>query len=178
MLGNPHPDYIYGININLSYKGFDFGMNIMGQGGNQIVKAYREESRFYFNYTTEILDRWTGPGTSNTIPRVTLGNEPNRNYRHFSDLIVYDADFLRIRNISLGYDFMHLFKNAPLEQFRLYVAATNLLTITKYNGLDPEVGYGSYYDSNGNLQDAYASGIDLGFYPSARTYLVGVNVTF
>lgn len=178
MLGNPHPDFIYGFNLNLNYKGFDFGLNIMGQGGHQIVKAYRAEERHFFNYTTEALERWTGPGTSDRIPRATLSNEPNQNYRRFSDLYVYDADFMKIRNISLGYDFMRLFKNSPLEQFRLYVAATNLLTITRYNGFDPEVGYGSYYGSDGKLKDAYASGIDIGFYPSARTYLVGLNVTF
>jgi TonB-linked SusC/RagA family outer membrane protein len=178
MLGNPHPDYIFGININLSYKGLDFGINIMGQGGHQIVKAYRAEERFYPNHTTDILDRWTEPGSSNTIPRVTLGTESNQNWRRFGDLNVHDADFLRIKNISLGYDFMKLFKNAPLQQFRIYVAATNLVTFTKYNGLDPEVGAGAYYDSNGLLKDAYASGVDIGFYPSARTYLVGLNVTF
>jgi hypothetical protein len=73
---------------------------------------------------------------------------------------------------------MKLFKNAPLQQCRLYVAANNLWTLTKYDGLDPEVGYGSFYDEDGKLQDAYASGIDIGFYPSPRTYLIGLNVTF
>jgi TonB-linked SusC/RagA family outer membrane protein len=178
MLGNPHPDYIYGININLAYKGLDFAINIMGQGGNQIVQAYRAEERFYGNYTAEILNRWTEPGSSNKIPRITRGNEGNRNWRAFSDLYVHDADFLRIKNISLGYDFMKLFPNAPLEQIRIYVAATNLVTFTKYNGLDPEVGAGLSYDENGVLRDAYASGVDIGFYPSARTYIVGLNVTF
>ncbi|MBN2524612.1 MAG: TonB-dependent receptor [Bacteroidales bacterium] len=178
MLGDPNPNYIYGLNINLSYKGFDFGMYIMGQGGNEIVQCYRIEERFFPNYKTTILDRWTGPGTSDRIPRVTRGTEANWNWRKFSDLYIYDADFLRIKSISIGYDFMKLFKNAPLQQCRLYVAANNLWTLTKYDGLDPEVGYGSFYDEDGKLQDAYASGIDIGFYPSPRTYLIGLNVTF
>lgn len=170
MLGDPYPDYIYGLNINLYFKGLDFAINIMGQAGHQIVKAYRAEERFFFNYTTDILNRWTEEGSSDRIPRMTLSNEANQNWRRFSDLYVYDADFLRIRNISLGYDVMKLFKNAPLEQFRVYVAATNLLTITKYDGFDPEVGY--------SHEDDIVPGIDIGFYPSARTYLVGLNVTF
>ncbi len=188
MLGNPHPDFIYGFSLNANFKGFDFSMNIQGVAGNQIVQTYRDESRTYYNYTAEILDRWhwvdanddgkvdAGEGTSDRIPRI--GSDRNRNWRNFSDLFVKDAGFLKIKSINLGYDFKTLFKGLPLQQLRIYLAATNLLTITKYDGLDPEVGYGSYYDSSGRLVDAYASGIDLGFYPAARTYLIGANVKF
>ena len=119
-----------------------------------------------------------GEGTSDKIPRVTAGADRNQNWRNFSDLYVKNAGFLKIKSINLGYDFKSLFKNMPVQQFRIYFAATNLLTITPYNGLDPEVGYGSYYDSSGRLTDAYASGVDLGFYPAARTYLIGANVKF
>jgi len=180
MVGDPNPDFIYGLNLNVSYKGIDFGVNLQGQAGNQIVKAYRSISRYYNNYTTDVLDRWTGPGTSNTMPRVTLGDEANLNWRRFSDLYVQDAGYLKVKTINLGYDLKSsLLKNIDdIGQLRIYVSATNLFTFTKYDGLDPEVGYGSYYDSQGKLQDAYASGIDLGFYPTARTYMVGVNVKF
>ncbi|UCH13516.1 MAG: TonB-dependent receptor, partial [Bacteroidales bacterium] len=190
MIGNPNPDFIFGFNVALSWRGFDFSMNLQGQAGHQIVRAYRMEERFYGNYMTDILDRWQwideneneivdeGEGTSTTMPRVTLGSESNRNWRRFGDLSVHDADFLRVKSINIGYDFKTLLKNAPFQQFRIYISATNLLTITKYDGLDPEVGYGSYEDSEGILHDAYASGIDIGFHPVARTYLIGVNVTF
>jgi TonB-dependent starch-binding outer membrane protein SusC len=178
MLGDPNPDYIYGFTVSLAYRGFDFAMNIAGQAGNQIVRCYRDETRAYNSYTTEVLDRWTGPGTSNRTPRVTGGTDMNNNWRDFSDLYVEDAGYLKIKSINLGYDFKSLFKTLPVEQLRIYFSATNLWTLTKYKGLDPEVGYGSYYDGAGKLRDQYASGIDLGFYPSARTYLFGINVTF
>jgi TonB-linked SusC/RagA family outer membrane protein len=177
-IGDPHPKYIYGLTFNAAYKGIDFSFNLAGQAGNQIVKCYRAEERTFFNYTSDIMDRWTGPGTSNKIPRVTGGLDKNNNWRAFSDLYVENAGFLKVKSITLGYDFKKLWKTMPLEQFRLYFSATNLLTFTKYTGLDPEVGYGSYYDSNGLLQDAYASGVDLGFYPTAKTYLIGLNVQF
>ncbi|MBN2274021.1 MAG: TonB-dependent receptor [Bacteroidales bacterium] len=190
MLGDPNPDFIYGFTIDATYKGFDFSMNIQGVAGNQIVQAYRAEERTYFNYTAEALDRWqwvdanengvvdAGEGTSDVMPRITLGSDRNRNWKAFSDLFVKDAGYLKIKSINLGYDFKTLFKGLPLQQLRIYVAATNLLTITKYDGLDPEVGYGSYYDGSGRLTDAYASGVDIGFYPAARTYLIGANVKF
>lgn len=191
MLGDPNPDYIYGFRINMAWKGFDLSMNVQGQGGNQIVQAYRGQERFYNNYTTAILDRWqwtdrnnnglidAGEGSGNRMPRVTLNDEPNQNWRKFTDLYVHDADFLKIKSLNIGYNFKtSLFKSTPIKQFRVYAAASNLLTITKYNGMDPEIGYGSYYDSEGKLRDAYASGIDIGFYPTARTYLLGVNLKF
>ncbi len=180
MIGDPNPHYIYGFSLNAAYKGFDFDVNIQGAGGNQIVQCYREQERAYNNYTTEVLGRWTGPQTSNRLPRVTLGDEDNHNWRNFSDLYIHDADYIRVKSISLGYDFkMSLLKNTPIQQFRLYVSAINLLTITKYNGLDPEVGNGSNtYDSAGNLLDVYASGIDIGNYPAARTFMIGLNVKF
>jgi TonB-linked SusC/RagA family outer membrane protein len=190
MLGDPNPDFIYGFSMNAMIRGFDFSMNLQGQAGNQVVMCYRAEERFYNNYTTAVLDRWQwndansdgivqeGEGTSKTEPRVTNGNESNRNWRRFSDLYVKDAGFLKIKSVNLGYDFKTVWKKSPLQQLRLYFSVTNLYTFTPYKGLDPEVGYGSYYDASGMLTDAYASGIDIGFYPSARTYLVGLNVKF
>jgi TonB-dependent starch-binding outer membrane protein SusC len=179
ILGDPNPNFIFGFRVNAEYKGVDFSMNIQGQTGNQIVQSYRNLERFYNNYTTDILNRWTGEGTSTTQPRVTQNTESNTNWRYFSSLYVKDGDYVKIKSINLGYDLKKsLLKNTPIQKFRIYVSATNLLTLTKYNGMDPEVGYGSSYDSSGKLVDAYASGIDVGFYPSARTYLFGVNVTF
>jgi TonB-dependent starch-binding outer membrane protein SusC len=178
MIGDPNPDVLYGFNFSASYHGIDFSLNIAGQAGNQVVQCYRAEERSYMNYTDLYLDRWTGPGTSDKIPRITGGYDRNNNWRDFSDLYIYDAGFMKIKNISLGYDLKSVLKEMPFEQFRVYLAATNLLTITKYTGMDPEVGYGSYYNAQGLLTDAYATGVDVGFYPAARTYLVGLNVKF
>ncbi|MCR5394843.1 MAG: SusC/RagA family TonB-linked outer membrane protein, partial [Bacteroidales bacterium] len=119
------------------------------------------------NYTSEILQRWTGEGTSNKIPRVTTTNV---NWQ-FSDLYVHDADYLRISTITLGYDLSNLWGKKYCPQCRIYIQGQNLLTFTKYNGMDPEVGtYGS--------SDSWASGIDVGYYPRPRTLLVGCNVKF
>jgi len=86
---------------------------------------------------------------------------------------------VKIKSLNIGYDLKKsLLKKTDIKQFRIYVSATNLLTLTNYNGWDPEIGYGSSTNSSGKVVDAYASGIDVGFYPSSRTYLFGVNVTF
>jgi TonB-dependent starch-binding outer membrane protein SusC len=190
MIGNPNPKFIYGFRINLNYKGFDFAMNLSGQGGNQIVQSYRPMERDFYNYSKTITDeRWQWNDLNNNgvvdegegsgrLPRVTLSDEANQNWRRFSDLYIRDADFLRIKSVNIGYDLAtSVLKKSGIEKFRIYVSATNLLTFTNYDGLDPEVGYGSSWDS-GRLVDGYASGIDIGFYPSPRTYLIGINVTF
>ena len=120
----------------------------------------------YANYTTAILDRWHGEGTSNRIPRVT---NSNINYAEFSDLFLHDGSFLRISNITLGYDFARLARAEWLSQARLYVSVQNAFTFTKYEGMDPEIGYGT---------SGWCSGIDLGFYPHPRIFLVGINLQF
>ena len=181
MLGKPDPDYIYGFNLSASYKGFDISFYFQGQTGNQVVENLRDPARYYNTYSTDVLSRWTGPGTSNSQPRVTRGDEANQNWSRFSDLYVHNAGFLRLKTINIGYDFKRTFlreKMPGIKQLRIYVAATNLFTITPYKGMDPEVGYGQYTDSNGIVQDNYAAGIDLGTYPSPRTYFVGLDVKF
>jgi TonB-linked SusC/RagA family outer membrane protein len=165
MVGDPNPDYTFGFSLGFDYKNFDFSMSANGVAGNQIVQTYRNHSSAFANYTTEFLGRWHGEGTSNTIPRVT---ETNINYL-FSDLFVKDGDFLRISNITLGYDFAKLINNKYLSQVRLFTSAQNAFTFTEYNGMDPEVGYGV---ENGS------SGVDVGYYPRPRTFLVGLNVKF
>jgi TonB-dependent starch-binding outer membrane protein SusC len=169
MIGNPHPDMRIGFGLNLGYKGFDFSVSGKGAFGHQIAKSYRSfaDNEFH-NYTTEILDRWTGEGTSNRLPRMTTGSHVNR--KEISDLYIEDADFVKIQNLTIGYDFKKLVPNMLFGQARIYLSVQNLATFTKYSGMDPEVGYG---DGNG-----WASGIDLGFYPSPRTVIMGVNLRF
>ncbi|MBW8687567.1 SusC/RagA family TonB-linked outer membrane protein [Chitinophaga rhizophila] len=168
-IGNPFPKFTYGFNINLGYKGFDFSAALYGTHGNQIWDGTHDYSRPLSNYTTEILGRWTGEGSSNRLPRVTDGSELNQNWIRSSDLYIHNASFLRVKSLNLGYDFKQVLKNIPLGQLRLYVAATNLFTFTSYRGVDPEVGYGP---------TGWASGIDLGTYPQPKTVLVGLNVKF
>ena len=164
-LGNGMPDFSFGFNIGFEYKGFDFNLNANGVMGNKIVQSYRNHTNKQANYTTAILNRWTGEGTSNKIPRVT---ETNINWQ-FSDLYLQDGDFLRISNISIGYDFAKLINLKCISQCRLYASVQNAFTFTKYDGMDPEIGYGT---------SDWVSGIDLGYYPRPRTYLFGVNLKF
>jgi len=173
-IGNPHPKYTLGFSMNFDYKGFDLSFTTYGAFGQQIAKSYRKfgDGR-HENYTTEVYERWHGEGTSNKWPRLTAGS--NANYMNISDLYIENGDYLRMQNITIGYDFKRLFKTLPFSQARVYFTAQNLFTITGYSGMDPEVGY-SADDNDGT--DNWASGIDLGFYPSPRTYLFGVNLKF
>ncbi len=168
-IGNPHPDIRLSFSFNLGYKGFDCSVTTNGAFGHQIAKSYRSFADTYEqNYTTDVFGRWHGEGTSNKLPRLTSGS--NLNWQEISDIYIEDADYLKIQYVSIGYDFKRLLPTMPLAKARLYVAAQNLYTFTNYSGMDPEVGYG--------VEDDWASGIDLGFYPSARTYMVGVNLNF
>jgi hypothetical protein len=163
-LGNGMPTVTYGFTLGFQYKNFDFSINGAGALGNKIVQSYGQTGG-QSNYTTEILNRWTGDGTSNRIPRVTVNNI---NWQ-FSDLYVHAGDYLRISNISLGYDFAKLIHLKAISQCRVYGSVQNAFTFTKYNGMDPEIGYGV---------ENWVSGVDLGYYPRPRTVLVGVNLKF
>lgn len=164
-LGCGLPDFTFGFNIALDYKGFDFGLTANGASGNKIVQSYGCYNTKQANYTSAILSRWTGEGTSNYIPRVT---DSNINWK-FSDLYIQDGDYLRISNITLGYDFAKLINCKAISQCRLYGSVQNAFTFTKYDGMDPEIGYGT---------DGWVSGVDLGYYPRPRTFLLGLNVKF
>jgi hypothetical protein len=165
IIGDPTPDFTYGITFNAAYKGFD--MVVLGQGvaGNQIFNATRRFDLPTSNYQTSILNRWTGEGTSNTIPRLTL-EDTNENYSRSSSLFLEDGAYFRIKTLQVGYTIPNkLTQKAGLNKVRFYVMANNLVTLTKYTGFDPEIGGGSY-------------GVDRGFYPQARTYFAGINIGF
>ena len=164
-LGNGMPDFTYGFSLGFDWKGFDFSLQANGQAGNKIVQSLRNHASVKANYTTAILGRWTGEGTSNTLPRVT---NTNVNWQ-FSDLFIQDGDFLRISNITLGYDFSKLLHCKYISQCRLYAQVQNAFTFTKYDGMDPEIGYGN---------SGWVAGIDYGYYPRPRTFLFGVNLKF
>ncbi|MDR0961317.1 MAG: TonB-dependent receptor [Mediterranea sp.] len=168
MMGNPNPSWMGGINLNFQYKGFDFMLSGVGAFGFQLARSYRSYmDNTYENYTADILERWHGEGTSNKLPRMTSGNNPN--WARMSDIWLWDGDYFRIQNVTVGYDFKKLLPQLPFGKVRLYATVQNLYTFTSYPGMDPEIGYAD--------QD-WARGIDLGFYPSPRTVLVGVNLSF
>ena len=169
-IGNPNPDVMLGINLGLAWKGLDFAINGAGAFGQQIMRSYRSFSDApYQNYDTTILNRWYGEGTSNDQPRISSTGHSNTNW--VSTRYMEDADYFKIKTVTLGYDFKHLWKACPFQQLRLYVQAQNLMTFTSYTGLDPEVG-------NSAGGSGWASGVDLGLYPPSRTYLVGASIKF
>jgi len=136
----------------------------------QVMRSYRSfADRFDQNYTTDIFNRWHGEGTSDRIPRLSSSSSRNTNW--ISDIYMYDADYLRISNLTVGYNFDQLLSGFnPVKNAKVYVAFKNLYTLTAYDGMDPEVNFG--HDAS------WASGIDLGLYPQARTVMFGLSVSF
>ena len=169
MIGNPHPDFTAGLNLWMAWKGFDFNVTGYGAFGQQIARSYRSFfDRPTDSYTRDLLNCWSGEGTSNRLPLWTTCAD--RNWSNISDIYIENGDFFKVSNVTVGYDFGRLMRSNLISKARLYFSAQNLLTITKYSGMDPEIGYGFDQD--------WVSGIDLGYYPSARTFLVGVNIQF
>ncbi|MEE4178379.1 MAG: TonB-dependent receptor [Bacteroides sp.] len=167
MIGNPTPKVTLGSNANFEYRQFDLGFLIVGAFGHQIFNGMQRQDLPYTNRTTAILDRWTGEGTSNTIPRYTW-NDTNFNYR-VSDLYIEDGSYVRLKNIQLGYTFPHkILQRIKASTLRVYVSAENLVTLTRYTGADPEIGALSSFDI----------GIDRGVYPQARTFRLGTTISF
>lgn len=171
-IGDPNPHHIFGLTLACNYRKFDFSITANGVAGNKIAQAYRNTASHFGNWTTAIFQRWHGEGTSNTMPRLT---EDNINWVNFSDLYIHDGSYLRVSNITLGYDFVKNKRLKNLSQLRLYVTAQNLFTFTKYNGMDPEIGH-SESDANGVY--SFGQGVDVGSYPIARTLLAGVSIKF
>lgn len=170
MLGDPNPDFELGIQLNAEYKGFYANATLNGKFGMQVMRSYRSfADRFDQNYTSDIFNRWHGEGTSEVIPR--LSSTSHRNTNWISDIYMHDADFLRVQNLTVGYKLKDLLSNVNfLADGKLYVAFQNLYTFTKYDGMDPDVSFG--HDAS------WASGIDLGLYPQARTVMFGVSLTY
>jgi len=162
-IGNPIPDVIMGLNITLNFRRFDFVTYVYASIGNEIVRNY-ERTQPNVNRLSYTLDRWTGPGTSNTVPRLTTASTSNT---VFSDYYVEDGSYLRLQRIQLGYTFpLSSKEQTRLRNLRVYVAVNNLFTITKYMGFDPAASSGA----------PIGSGFDPGFYPAARVYWFGISL--
>ena len=163
MIGKPNPDWIVGLTVAADWNGFDLSAFFQGSFGADVFDALRRYELAAVNYTSDALERWTGPGTSNSMPRIVLGDTP-KNFRP-STLLVHDASFLRLRNLQVGYTLpAQLTRKAYIQRLRFYASFDNLLTITGYKGMDPEIGS--------------TMGIDKGVYPQARVYTFGLNLTF
>lgn len=164
-IGDPIPDYVMGLNISLQYKGFDFVTYFYATLGNEIVRNY-ERTQPNVNKLDMNLDRWTGEGTGNTVPRVTTAATANH---VFSDYYVEDGSYLRIQNIQLGYTIPeNLTQKVKIQKARIFASVNNLYTLTNYTGYDPAASTG----------EPIGSGIDYGFYPAAKVYTFGLNLTF
>lgn len=164
-IGDPIPAATMGLNLSANYKGFDFLSYAFASIGNDMVRNY-ERNQPNVNRSVYFLDRWTGPGTSNTVPRVTTGATTNM---VFSDYYVEDASYLRIQTVQLGYSLPgEVLERISLDRFRIYASVNNIYTFTDYRGFDPGATGGT----------AIGGGIDYGYYPLPRIYQVGLNLNF
>lgn len=166
-LGSPIPNLIFGFNVGFDIAGFDFSADFNGVRGNNILNAKRMFRGFGIpNFEADFLDRWTGPGTNDRRPRTTNGGYPNYSV---SDFFLEDGSFMRLRSFQVGYSFpKSLLAKAKLSNLRLYLSGNNVLLWTKYSGYSPEIG----------SENVLQVGIDGGIYPTARTFLVGLNAGF
>lgn len=165
LIGDPTPDVTYGISLGVSYKGWELGIDMMGQGGNQIYRTWDNYNWAQFNYMEQRLDRWHGEGTSNTQPVLNTGHAINFEN---SEYYVEDGSFFRIRNLQLGYTFdKALISKIGLKALKAYFNIQNLKTWKHNTGYTPEFG-GS----------AIAFGVDNGSYPVPAIYTFGLNITF
>lgn len=166
-IGNPYPAFTGGINLTLEYKGIDVNMFWYTALGAQVWDATRRYDMNFTNYRGSALERWTGEGTTNTYPRLTY-SDLNGNFKTPSDFWVKNADYLRLRNLSIGYSLpVRITSWLHISKLRVYLAGENLLTLTKYDGYEPEIGGG-----------VFSYGVDHGIYPQARSIYGGINVTF
>ena len=164
-IGKGTPDWNFGLNFNADWRGIDFNMFFQGVAGADIFDATYRTDVTAGNYPTYMLNRWTGEGTSNKYPILRAGD--NTNWQ-VSDLYIVDGSYLRLKNISLGYTLPRsLTRQISIERLRFFVMAENLITWTKYWGFDPEISSGGK-----------SLGIDKGVYPQARTWTIGLNLTF
>jgi TonB-linked SusC/RagA family outer membrane protein len=161
-IGNSLPSWQYGLTFTAAYKNFDVVIFGQGQAGNKIFQGLHRLDILTANYTTAALGRWTGPGTSTVWPRLT-DNDVNNNFNYNSSLYLQSGTYFRIKTLQLGYTVApNVVKKVGLQRLRVYVTGENLITFTKYTGYDPDL----------------SGSIDQGFYPQARTFLVGLSVGF
>ena len=164
-LGSPIPNFTFGFSFNMRYKAFDISGMVYSAIGQEIIRNY-ERQQPYANQLGYMVDRWTGEGSTNVNPRVTTESTHNN---VFSSYYVEDGSFARLKNIQIGYSFPGAkLKKIKVDSFRIYVSANNLITLTRYQGFDPDLG----------SSNALSAGVDYGFYPQAKTFMGGVQLKF
>ncbi len=168
-LGSAQPDFTFGLSNTISYKGFDLSFLFQGSYGNKIFNFLEQKlelTTVTLNAAGKLVDRYSATNPNGTMPRAT-----NAPVSQVADIYIEDGSYVKLKNLTLGYSFSKgLISKAHLKQLRLYVGAQNIWTLTNYTGLDPEV---NFFDSDNTKQ-----GIDYGTYPSNKTFLVGLNITF
>lgn len=153
--------------MSFDWKGVDFSMFWYSAVGHQIYNASRRSDLIVSNFTTDVLDAYSENNKSGSIPRLTI-SDANRTWRNPSDFYVEDADYLRLKNIQIGYTLPNkIAETIKIEKLRIYVLSENLLTFTKYSGMEAEIGGGPL-----NI------GVDYGIYPQPKTFIIGLNLSF
>lgn len=168
MIGNPHPDFTFGLTLSGEYKGFDLSMFFQGSVGNDILNILKYDiysGTGWYNAPKDIFDKfWTGPGSTNENFAISANSRDNLT---MSEWYIENGSYVRLKNVTLGYTFPKQWvQKLTVQNLRLFVAAQNLFTITSYSGLDPELG---------NSNPAFM-GIDMGWYPQARSFMVGLSL--
>ncbi|WP_119845698.1 TonB-dependent receptor [Reichenbachiella sp. MSK19-1] len=172
-LGSPNPDFTYGINIDLGYKGFDLAMFFTGSQGNEIynyTRIFTDFASFYDgNRSTRVLDAFSASNPNGSVP--ALSRNVTNSETQANSYFVEDGSYFRMKNIQIGYTLPEsVVSRVAMSRARIYVQASNLFTITEYSGLDPEIGRFNNSDID--------TGIDFGSYPTSQTYLIGLSVDF
>ncbi|QQS50500.1 MAG: TonB-dependent receptor [Bacteroidota bacterium] len=164
-LGDPHPDFMFGATLSLEYKGFDLNIFLQGQTGHQVVYGWMRTDRLSSNMHTDFYEgRWTPTNTNATMPAADA--DP---LMYSSDLMVKDGDYVRVKQIQLGYNLSpSLLENVKLSNMRIFISLDDYFTFTKYEGMDPEAG----------SPDDDSQGIDRGVYPTPRRVMFGLSVSF
>lgn len=170
-VGNPWPDFTYGINLNFNWRWLDFTASLQGVYGNEIYNDFRTKTHTFtldYNTTTYALNRWTGLGSTNENFRLSV-TDPNGNEKKLSTWFLEDGSYLRLKNIQVGFSLPKAWLDkVKMSKCRFYVSGQNLLTFTKYEGFDPE------FSTDKNT----AAGIDTGYYPQSRSVICGLQVEF
>ncbi|MFK8273473.1 SusC/RagA family TonB-linked outer membrane protein [Capnocytophaga canimorsus] len=171
-IGSPDPDFIYGVNLGVNYKGWELNAFVQGSQGNEIFNAMKTHL-YQFDETNkhkDMVHSWTPTNTDTQMPRLTAKDKNNTN--RASDRFVEDGSYVRLKNVTLAYNLpSHWMEKVKMSQMKLYVSAQNLLTFTKYSGADPEIGQVS-------SSNYLSRGVDLGIYPQARTFVMGLKMQF
>jgi len=163
-MGSPIPEFVFGLNLSANYRGFNVNIDFQGQAGNEIYNVKETIRPDLYNFEQRVWNRWTGEETSQTQPRATAGGYNYLPSTHF----IYDASFIRLRNLTLGYNLpKNLIQFMHAESFNIYLSGTNLITFTKFTGYSPEI-----------LGGPIDSGLDYGNYPVASLYSAGIRLTF